>query len=87
MQDHHVIHPSYYCGRERPGGPILVYTTGAYVVAQYDERTGLARWQRVVQASQRATIEKWLNEHFPKPAVEPPPKSTKPNKRAAKAGK
>jgi hypothetical protein len=67
MQDNHVINSSYYCGRTRPGGRILVYTTGAYVVAEYDERTGSANWQRVVQAAQRASIEKWLSQRFPAP--------------------
>jgi hypothetical protein len=65
MQENHVINASYYCGRTRPGGPILVYTTGAYLVAEYDERTGNASWQRVVQASQKASIENWLSHRFP----------------------
>ena len=72
MQDSHVINSMYYCGRTRPNGPILVLTTGAYVVAEYNERTGSAKWQRVVQASQRANIENWLIQHFPpktRPAV------------------
>lgn len=68
MQDHLVINPSYYCERMKPGGTIFVLTTGAYVVAEYDERTGSAIWQRVVQANQRASIEKWLNDRFPPPA-------------------
>ena len=63
--DSHVINASYYCERNRPGGPILVLTTGAYVVAEYDERTGNATWQRVVQANQSATIEHWLYQHYP----------------------
>jgi hypothetical protein len=74
MQDHHVINASYYCGRSRPGGPILVMTTGAYVVAEYDQRTGSAQWQRVVQANLRANIENWLAEHFP-PKKSPPAKT------------
>ena len=63
--EHIVISPPYYCERTRPGAQILVYTAGAYVVAEYDEHTGNARWQRVVQASQRASIENWLTQHFP----------------------
>lgn len=55
----------YSCGRNRPGGPILVSTAGAYVVAEYNERTGKIRWQRVVHASQKANIEHWLSQHFP----------------------
>jgi hypothetical protein len=42
-----------------------VLTTGEYVVAEYDEHTGSLNWQRVVQAAQRASIEHWLNQHFP----------------------
>src|SRR5439155_26913227 len=63
MQGHIVITPSYYCERKR-GGQILVFTTGAYLVAEYDEHTGSAKWQRVVQANQRASIEDWLTQHF-----------------------
>ena len=67
--EHIVISPPYYCERTRPGAQILVYTAGAYLVAEYDEQTGNARWQRVVQASQRASIENWLTQHFPPPRV------------------
>lgn len=73
MQENLVINSSYYCGRTRPGGRILVFTTGAYVVAEYDERTGNANWQRVVQAAQKASIEKWLSQRFP--AQSPAPKT------------
>lgn len=78
MQESHVINSSYYCERSRPGGPILVMTTGAYVVAEYDAHTGTAKWQRVVQANQRASIENWLAQHFP------PEKTLAKVKRAAK---
>jgi hypothetical protein len=34
-------------------------------MAEYSERTGVVKWQRVVLASQREQIEKWLIEHYP----------------------
>ena len=71
MQDRHIINSSYYCERSKPGGPILVLVSGGYVVAEYDERTGTANWQRVVQASQKAQIETWLTRHFPGKADAP----------------
>ena len=83
--EHIVISPPYYCERTRPGAQILVYTAGAYVVAEYDEHTGNARWQRVVQASQRASIENWLAQHFPpKVNKSAPPTNNKAKKQAAR---
>ena len=53
-------------------------------MAEYSERTGTVKWQRVVMATQREKIEKWLGEHYPvqTPQVEPRPE---PRKRAAAA--
>jgi hypothetical protein len=65
MEDRRVINDSYFCGRFRIDGPISVLTTTQYVVAEYDERTGDIRWQRVVNASQKDGIHNWLREHFP----------------------
>ena len=65
MEDRRVINDSYFCCRFRTEGPISVLTTTQYVVAEYDERTGLMRWQRVVNASQKEGIHSWLREHFP----------------------
>ncbi|MDP9171765.1 MAG: hypothetical protein M3N54_14205 [Acidobacteriota bacterium] len=73
MEDRRVINDSYYCGRVRAEGPISVLTTTQYVVAEYDERTGDIRWQRVVNASQKEGIYGWLKEHFPV-KVSPPAK-------------
>jgi hypothetical protein len=72
MEDRRVINDSYFCGRFRVDGPISVLTTTQYVVAEYDERTGDIRWQRVVNASQKEGIHGWLREHFPvKPETKP----------------
>ncbi len=57
---------------------VSVLTGNSYVVAEYDERTGDIRWQRVVNASQKEGIYNWLREHFPvKSAVEPPRKPSR----------
>ena len=34
-------------------------------MAEYNERTGALNWQRVVLATQKERIEKWLGEHYP----------------------
>ena len=86
MLDRQVINDSYYCGRIRPESVVSVLTGNSYVVAEYDERTGDIRWQRVVNATQREGIYNWLREHFPvkaKPAE--PPKAASRRTRAATA--
>lgn len=65
MQDRHVINASYYCKRGSRPGLILVMNTGAYILAEYNESTGDLKWQRVIPAEQKKSIEKWLNQHFP----------------------
>lgn len=44
---------------------VSVLTGNSYVVAEYDDRTGDIRWQRVVNATQKEGIYNWLREHFP----------------------
>ena len=73
MEDRRVINDSYFCGRFRPEGVISVLTTTQYVVAEYDDRTGNIRWQRVVNASQKEGIYGWLLEHFPVKVAAPQP--------------
>jgi hypothetical protein len=65
MQQHHVSLSSYHFRRSKCDGLIEVLNEGLYVMAEYSERTGLVKWQRVVLASQREQIEKWLGEHYP----------------------
>jgi len=77
MQDRQPINDAYYCGRFRQDSIVSVLTGNSYVVAEYDERSGDIRWQRVVNASQKEGIHKWLRDHFPvKVAVVEPPKKT-----------
>jgi hypothetical protein len=65
MTERQPINDSYYCGRMRRDSIVSVLTGNSYVVAEYDERSGDIRWQRVVNASQREGIYNWLREHFP----------------------
>ena len=65
MQQHHVSLSSYQFRRSKCDGIIEVLNEGLYVMAEYSERTGVVKWQRVVLASQRERIEEWLGEHYP----------------------
>ena len=65
MQKHHSALSSYHFKRAKKDGLIEVLNEGSYVMAEYSERTGVVKWQRVVLAAQREKIEKWLGEHYP----------------------
>lgn len=56
---------SYHFKRAKTDGLIEVLNEGSYVMAEYSERTGVVKWQRVVLATQKEKIEKWLFEHYP----------------------
>ena len=55
----------YHFKRTKTDGLIEVLNEGSYVMAEYSERTGIVKWQRVVLATQREKIEKWLGDHYP----------------------
>lgn len=65
MQKHHSTLSSYHFKRAKTDGLIEVLNEGSYVMAEYSERTGVVKWQRVVLTAQREKIEKWLSEHYP----------------------
>ena len=67
MQKHHAAIGSYHFKRAKTDGVIQVLNEGSYLMAEYAEKTGSISWQRVVLASQREAIERWLREHYPKP--------------------
>jgi len=50
---------------------IQVYNEGSYLMAEYNERTGSVSWQRVLLATQREIIERWLREHYPMKVAQP----------------
>ena len=57
---------SYRFQRAKTPGIIEVLNENSYVMAEYSERTGSVNWRRIVLASQRVQIEKWLDDHYPK---------------------
>jgi hypothetical protein len=85
MQKHHTA-PSTFQFRRATADVIHVFNEGSYLMAEYSERTGSVKWQRVLIASQRESVERWLREHYPvrvnKPAKSP---RTNPAARSARA--
>jgi hypothetical protein len=72
MQKHHAALSSYHFQRAKTQGIIKVLNEGSYVMAEYSERTGTVKWQRVVLATQKEMIEKWLGQHYPVQAAPVP---------------
>jgi hypothetical protein len=73
MQKHHAALSSYHFQRAKTQGIIKVLNEGSYVMAEYSERTGTVKWQRVVLATQKEMIERWLGQHYPVQAATPAP--------------
>ena len=65
MKQNHVFVSSFQFKRTKIEGLIHVLNEGSYVMAEYSERTGVVKWQRVVLATQKEKIEKWLFDHYP----------------------
>ena len=90
MQKHHAALSSYHFQRAKTQGIIKVLNEGSYVMAEYSERTGTVKWQRVVLATQKEMIEKWLGQHYPvqaAPAPAPAPVEVRRGKTRAAATK
>lgn len=68
MQERHPTLPSFRFKRAKTNGLIEVLNEGSYVMAEYSERTGVVKWQRVVLAAQKEKIERFLDEHYPRQA-------------------
>jgi hypothetical protein len=77
---------------KRTADVIRVFNENSYLMAEYSERTGAVKWQRVLIASQREVIERWLRERYPAsgtPVVRentPPPAPPDPPRRPGKRG-
>jgi hypothetical protein len=77
---------------KRTADVIRVFNENSYLMAEYSERTGAVKWQRVLIASQREVIERWLRERYPAngtPVVRdntPPPAPVDPPRRPGKRG-
>src|ERR1700721_4622942 len=87
MQKHHAALSSYHFQRTKTQGIIKVLNEGSYVMAEYSERTGTVKWQRVVLATQKEMIEKWLGQHYPvqpaAPEAQPVEAARRPKARVA----
>lgn len=83
MEDRKVINDAFYACRHRAEGPVAVMSTTQYVMAEYDDKTGDIRWQRVVNASQRESVYNWLRQHFPVKNQPPVPTTSSRRKAAA----
>lgn len=44
---------------------IRVNNSNNYLMAEYDATTGVTRWVRVVNASQKESVQEWLKAHYP----------------------
>ena len=84
QKENHAALSSYHFKRAKTDGLIQVLNEGSYVMAEYSERTGTIKWQRVVLATQREKIEKWLGEHYPVQTAKVEAKA-EPRKRTAAA--
>jgi hypothetical protein len=65
------LNSNFYCHRDPHSNVVHVFTTGAYLLAEYDVRNDSFSWQRLLPANQKLTIEEWIREKFPmlKPVV------------------
>ena len=52
---------------QKSGGTsrVTVLNNLSYVMAEYDETTGVTRWSRVVPAAQRENVQQWLLKNYP----------------------
>jgi hypothetical protein len=76
-------HPEQNFSFHRRGinGQVVVSNNLSYSMAEYNEHTGVTRWQRVVPATQREKVQKFLSEQYP--VITAP--ATNRNSRRAKA--
>ena len=65
MQMKTQVNPSFRFERYKRDGAVRVLNEKSYLMAEYNQRTGKVSWQRVVLATQKASIESWLLEHYP----------------------
>jgi hypothetical protein len=63
MQNHQTVLSTFQF--KRIADVIRVFNENSYFMAEYSERTGSVKWQRVLIASQRELIERWLRERYP----------------------
>jgi len=62
---HHQINNIFHFKRVDNGNSVHVFNADHYLMAEYYSRTGRVSWHRMVAASQRESVEKWLKENYP----------------------
>jgi hypothetical protein len=63
MQNHHAVLSTFQF--KRNAEVIQVYNENSYLMAEYNVGTGIVKWQRVLIATHREVIERWLRERYP----------------------
>ena len=59
-----VLTSAFHFKRVTPDGLVQVFNENSYLMALYNPSTGVSSWQRVVLATQKVTVERWLEEHY-----------------------
>jgi len=59
------INESFNCRRLSEDGLVIVTNSLSYTMAEYNDNTGITRWQRVVSAAQKEHVQDWLLKHYP----------------------
>ena len=65
MEKNHAALSSYHFVRTKPDGLVKILNENSYVMAEYNQHTGIVQWQRIVLATHREIIEKSVRERFP----------------------
>jgi hypothetical protein len=65
--------PQFHFQRSATTSRVTVLNNLSYIMAEYDETTGVTRWTRVVPAAQRENVQQWLLKNYPVVAAVPTP--------------
>jgi hypothetical protein len=57
--------PQFHFQRSDSTARVTVLNNLGYIMAEYDETTGVTRWTRVVPAAQREHVQQWLLKNYP----------------------
>jgi hypothetical protein len=57
--------PQFHFQKSDSTSRVTVFNNLRYIMAEYDETTGVTRWTRVVPAAQRENVQQWLLKNYP----------------------
>ena len=60
---------SFQIKRSKQANLISIFNPNGYLMAQYNEKSGVTSWQRVVPAAQKLSLERQVTQQFPRLAV------------------